>query len=69
MSHLSHFILDQLLLILSGRYDLFIVFSLCSPLFVTWRIGKEKKLRGCIGTFNQMPMHSGLREYAVTRWD
>jgi uncharacterized protein (TIGR00296 family) len=36
------------------------------PLFVTWRIGKEKKLRGCIGTFNQMPMHSGLREYAVT---
>ena len=38
-----------------------------SPLFVTWRIGKEKKLRGCIGTFNEMLLHHGLREYAVTR--
>jgi len=36
------------------------------PLFVTWRIGKEKKLRGCIGTFNEMLLHHGLREYAVT---
>ncbi len=36
------------------------------PLFVTWRIGKEKKLRGCIGTFNEMRLHGGLREYAVT---
>ena len=38
-----------------------------SPLFVTWRIGKDKKLRGCIGTFNEMLLHHGLREYAVTR--
>ena len=38
-----------------------------SPLFVTWKIGKDKKLRGCIGTFNEMQLHHGLREYAVTR--
>ncbi|XP_077514844.1 nuclear protein AMMECR1 isoform X2 [Amblyomma americanum] len=37
-----------------------------SPLFVTWNIGKDKRLRGCIGTFNAMNLHSGLREYAVT---
>lgn len=37
-----------------------------SPLFVTWKIGKDKRLRGCIGTFNAMNLQSGLREYAVT---
>ncbi|CAH0382409.1 unnamed protein product [Bemisia tabaci] len=36
------------------------------PLFVTWQIGKDLKLRGCIGTFNSINLHSGLREYAVT---
>lgn len=36
------------------------------PLFVTWKIGKERKLRGCIGTFNDMHLHQGLREYAIT---
>ncbi|XP_053207437.1 nuclear protein AMMECR1-like [Panonychus citri] len=36
------------------------------PLFVTWKIGSDKKLRGCIGTFNAMNLHLGLREYAVT---
>ncbi|XP_004924718.1 uncharacterized protein CG5902 [Bombyx mandarina] len=36
------------------------------PLFVTWKIGKEHRLRGCIGTFNAMHLHSGLREYAIT---
>ncbi|KAF8782650.1 AMME syndrome candidate protein 1 like [Argiope bruennichi] len=36
------------------------------PLFVTWKIGKDRKLRGCIGTFNSMNLASGLREYAVT---
>lgn len=36
------------------------------PLFVTWNIGKEHRLRGCIGTFNAMHLHSGLREYAIT---
>jgi AMMECR1 domain-containing protein len=35
-------------------------------LFVTWKIGKDKRLRGCIGTFNAMNLQSGLREYAVT---
>lgn len=38
----------------------------CSPLFVTWKIGKDKRLRGCIGTFNAMNLQSGLREYAIT---
>lgn len=30
-----------------------------SPLFVTWHIGKDKRLRGCIGTFSAMNLHSG----------
>lgn len=36
------------------------------PLFVTWTIGKDMRLRGCIGTFNAMHLHAGLREYAAT---
>ncbi|CAI9736873.1 Hypothetical predicted protein [Octopus vulgaris] len=36
------------------------------PLFVTWKIGRDRRLRGCIGTFSAMNLHSGLREYAVT---
>ncbi|CAF0943376.1 unnamed protein product [Didymodactylos carnosus] len=36
------------------------------PLFVTWLIGPEKKLRGCIGTFTPMNLLQGLREYALT---
>ncbi|XP_040580689.1 AMMECR1-like protein [Lepeophtheirus salmonis] len=36
------------------------------PLFVTWTTGKDQKLRGCIGTFNEMELHSGLKEYAIT---
>lgn len=38
-----------------------------SPLFVTWKIGRDKRLRGCIGTFSAMNLHSGLREYTLTR--
>lgn len=41
-------------------------FPLSSPLFVTWKIGKDRRLRGCIGTFNAMNLQSGLREYAIT---
>ncbi|XP_027321202.1 nuclear protein AMMECR1 isoform X4 [Anas acuta] len=37
------------------------------PLFVTWKIGRDKRLRGCIGTFSAMNLHSGLREYTLTR--
>ncbi|KAA5553079.1 AMMECR1 domain-containing protein [Pseudomonas aeruginosa] len=37
--------------------------SFDSPLFVTWKIGKEHRLRGCIGTFNAMHLHSGSRFY------
>lgn len=40
----------------------------CSPLFVTWKIGNEKRLRGCIGTFNAIPLHVGLRDYALSRF-
>jgi uncharacterized protein (TIGR00296 family) len=36
------------------------------PLFVTWYIGREKKLRGCIGTFTPLNLHDGLKEYAIT---
>lgn len=36
------------------------------PLFVTWKIGRDKRLRGCIGTFTAMHLHAGLREYAIT---
>jgi len=36
-----------------------------SPLFVTWDVGKEKRLRGCIGTFSPMNLHCGLKEYAI----
>jgi uncharacterized protein (TIGR00296 family) len=36
------------------------------PLFVTWFIGSDKQLRGCIGTFSPMNLHQGLREYALT---
>jgi AMME syndrome candidate gene 1 protein len=33
---------------------------------VTWKIGREKRLRGCIGTFSELNLHSGLKEYALT---
>jgi len=36
------------------------------PIFVTWNVGKELRLRGCMGTFNALNLHAGLREYAVT---
>lgn len=36
------------------------------PLFVTWKIGRERHLRGCIGTFSAINLHSGLAEYAIT---
>lgn len=29
---------------------------------------KDLRLRGCIGNFSAMPLHSGLREYALTRF-
>ncbi|KAH7820695.1 putative DUF51 family protein [Monocercomonoides exilis] len=33
------------------------------PIFVTWK--KKGQLRGCIGTFSPLPLHSGLQEYAL----
>ena len=41
--------------------------SLCSPLFVTWKYGRELKLRGCMGTFTAKKLHNGLAEYTITR--
>lgn len=35
------------------------------PLFVTWASGRDKRLRGCIGTFKATNLHKGLREYAI----
>lgn len=35
------------------------------PLFVTWQFGKDKRLRGCIGTFEPTNLHSGLKDYAI----
>lgn len=40
-----------------------------SPLFVTWNVlvrGGEKRLRGCIGTFEAQELDDGLRSYALT---
>ena len=44
------------------------VYLIYSPLFVTWKIGKDKKLRGCIGTFSALNLHQGLREYSISRY-
>ena len=35
------------------------------PLFVTWTTGKEKDLRGCIGTFEKGKLVKKLKEYAL----
>jgi len=40
------------------------------PLFVTWNIrssraGITPRLRGCIGSFEPLPLHDGLAEYAL----
>lgn len=35
------------------------------PLFVTWKTGAARNLRGCIGTFQPMNLHNGLEEYAI----
>ncbi|CAN6626109.1 hypothetical protein TRVA0_010S02696 [Trichomonascus vanleenenianus] len=38
------------------------------PLFVTWNIkeGKEYELRGCIGTFRELDLEEGLKQFALT---
>lgn len=39
-----------------------------SPLFITWDIQihtDTHELRGCIGTFSDVPLDSGIRDYAV----
>lgn len=42
-----------------------------SPLFVTWNLvssGGGRKLRGCIGTFEALPLAQGLKSYALTAY-
>ena len=36
------------------------------PLFVTWTTGKEKELRGCIGTFDSKNLEKNLKKFALT---
>lgn len=36
------------------------------PLFVTWKIGADRRLRGCMGTFMAKKLHRGLAEYSIT---
>lgn len=36
------------------------------PLFVTWKTGRDHKLRGCIGTFSALKLHEGLKEYSLS---
>jgi hypothetical protein len=43
-----------------------------SPLFVTWNTNTksgEKRLRGCIGTFEAQELGEGLKSYALTSYD
>ncbi len=35
------------------------------PLFVTWSTGKNKKLRGCVGTFASNDLESSLKYYSL----
>ena len=35
------------------------------PLFVTWKIGEEKELRGCIGTFESSDLEKNLKDYSL----
>ena len=44
--------------------------TIYSPLFVTWntrssRPGRAPRLRGCIGTFEPLPIRDGIAEYAL----
>lgn len=34
-------------------------------MFVTWKIGSDKRLRGCTGTFFSTPLHRGLSKFAL----
>ena len=36
------------------------------PLFVTWTTGKQKNLRGCIGTFASNNLEKSLKKFALT---
>ena len=36
------------------------------PVFVTWTIGRDKTLRGCIGTFHSDDLKANLEHFALT---
>jgi uncharacterized protein (TIGR00296 family) len=46
------------------HYSIMCVCVYDSPVFVTWK--KDKKLRGCMGTFSPRRLHRGLSEYSLT---
>lgn len=39
--------------------------NITCPLFVTWTIGKEQDLRGCIGTFADSDLETNVPKYAL----
>ncbi|CAI2182140.1 13016_t:CDS:2 [Funneliformis geosporum] len=60
---------DVLVAYLEGRKPLEPEFeNLQFPLFVSWNIVHhgQTRLRGCIGNFEPLSLHSGLKEYAIT---
>ena len=59
---------DQRIVSINFRGELTFIVVYYSPLFVTWKTGADKKLRGCIGTFTAMSVNKGLSEYAIQRY-
>ena len=59
---------DQRIVSICCRGKLIFIVVCYSPLFVTWKTGADKKLRGCIGTFTAMSVNKGLSEYAIQRY-
>lgn len=42
-------------------------FYFFSSFFVIWKIGRDKRFRGCIGIFLVMNFYLGFREYTLIR--
>ena len=59
-----YFLILQLLIFRVMGVIIIHVFN--SPLFVTWKTGRDRKLRGCMGTFTPRKLHRGLSEYSLT---
>jgi len=68
MMHKSRVLASDVWLLIFLCVPLTVCDVICSPLFVTWKVGRDRRLRGCIGTFSAVNLHSGLREYAISRY-